>query len=67
MKGFHIGMLFGYSGDDGTQCLGWCHGTVQEAVNEKTNHARIKWDAEYLGEHDVRVTDQKLVISNWNP
>ena len=35
LKEFHIEMLFGYSGDDGKQCLGWYHGTVQEVVNEK--------------------------------
>ena len=64
LKGFRIDMLFGYSGDDGTQCLGWYHGTVQEVVNEKTNHMRMKWEAEYLGEHDVKMTDQKLVLSN---
>ena len=60
-------MLFGYSGDDGTQCLGWYYGTAQEEVNEKTNRVSIKWDAECLGEHDVRLTDKKLVLSNWNP
>ena len=67
LKGFHIEMLFGYSVDNGTQYLGWYHGTVQEVVNEKTNCVRIKWDVECLGEHDVRVTNQKLVLSNWNP
>ena len=60
-------MFFSYSGDDGTHCLGWYHGKVQEVVNEKKNRVRIKWYAECLGEHDVRVTDQKLVRSNWNP
>ena len=65
--GFHIEMLFGYSGDDGTQCLGWYHGTVQGVVNEKTNCVRINWNAESLGEHDMKMTDQKLVLSNWNP
>ena len=45
LKGFHIEMLFGYSGDDGTQYLGWYHGTVQDIVNEKTNRVIIKWDA----------------------
>ena len=44
LKGFHIYILFGYSGDNGTQCLGWYHGTVQEVVNENKNRARIKWD-----------------------
>ena len=63
LKGFHIEMLFGYSVDDGTQYLGWYHGTVQEVVNEKKKRAIMKWDTECLGEHDVRVTDQKLVIS----
>ena len=42
LKGFHIEMLFGYSGDDGAQCVGWYHGTVQEVFNEKSNHVRIK-------------------------
>ena len=63
----HIEMLFGYSGDGGTQCLGWYHGTVQEVGNENTNPVIIKWNAECLGEHDVRVTDQKSVLTNWNP
>ena len=67
LKGLHIEMFFGYSVDDGIQCLGWYHGTVQALVNEKKNHVIINWDAEFLGEHDVRVTDQKLVLSNWNP
>ena len=66
LKGFHVEMLFGYSGDDGSQCLGWYHGTVQEVFNEKTNRVKIKWDSEFLGENDVRMTDQKLVLSNWN-
>ena len=29
LKGFHIEILFGYSGDDGTKFLGWYHGTVK--------------------------------------
>ena len=33
LKVFHIEMLFGYSGDDGTKCVGWYHGTVQGVVN----------------------------------
>ena len=28
---------------------------------------RIKYDVECLGAHDLRGTDQKLVLSNWNP
>ena len=60
-------MLFGYSGDDGTQCLGWYHGTVQEVVNENTNRVIIKCDAECLVDHDMIVTDHKLFLSNWNP
>ena len=59
-------MLFGYSGDGGTQCMVWYHGTVQEEINEKTNLVRIKWYAKCLGEHDVRVTYHKLVPRNWN-
>ena len=50
-----------------TQCLGWHHGTVQEIVNEKTNRMRKNWDAEILGENDVKITNQKLVLRNWNP
>ena len=42
-------------------------GTVQEVVNKKTNRVIIKWDTERLVEHDVIVTDHKLVLSNWNP
>ena len=57
-------MLFGYSRDNGTQCLGWYHGNVQEVDNENKNRVIIKWYAEFLGDHDVRVIDQKLVISN---
>ena len=64
LKGFHIEVLFGSSGDNGTQCLGWYHGMVQEVVNENTNHIIIKWDTECLGEHYVRITDQKLVLNN---
>ena len=45
LKGFHIDMLFGYSGDDGTKCLGWYHGTLQKVVNKRTNRVRIKWDS----------------------
>ena len=60
-------MLFCYSGYDGTPSLGWYHGTVLEVVNESKNHVRIKWDSECLGEHDLRGTDQKLVLNNWNP
>ena len=29
LKEFHIEMLFGYSGEDVTQCLGWYRGTVK--------------------------------------
>lgn len=67
LKGFHIEMLFSYSSDDGTQCFGWYHGIIQQVVNEKTNRVRIKWDEECLGEDDVRVSDHKLVLGNWNP
>ena len=42
LKGLHIEMLFGYSGYNGTQCLGWYHVTVQEVVDERTNCVRIK-------------------------
>ena len=41
--------MFEYIGEDGLQCLGWYHGTVQKVVNAKTNRVRIKWDAECLG------------------
>ena len=47
--------------------MGWYHGMVQEVFNEKTERMRIKWDSECLVEQDLRVIDQKLVISNWNP
>ena len=57
-------MLFGYSGDNGTQCLGWYNGTVPEVVNEKTNRVRIEWGTECLGEYDMRVMYQKFVLSN---
>ena len=67
LKGFHIEIFFGYSGYYVTQCLGWYHWTVQEVVNEKKNHVIIKWGAECLVEHGVRVTDQKLALGNWNP
>ena len=43
------------------------HGIIQQVVNEKTNRVRIKWDEECLGEDDVRVSDHKLVLGNWNP
>ena len=35
MKGFKFEMLFSYSADDGTQCLGWYHGVVKDIVNSK--------------------------------
>ena len=67
MKGFRLEILFSYSGDDGTQCLGWYHGVVQEVVNSKTNCVRVRWDNECLSEHNMRITDQKLAMGNWNP
>ena len=67
LKGVHIEMFFGCSGDDGTQCLGWYHGKVQEVVNEKTNHMIINCDSECSGENYVRMTGLKLVLINWNP
>ena len=67
LKEFHNEMLFSYIGGDGTQCLGWYHGMVQEVVNKKINRVRIKWNSECLDEHYVRVPYQKLVFRNWNP
>ena len=67
MKGFSLEMLFNYSGDGGTQCLGWYHGVVLDVVNSKTNRVRVRWDDDCLGEHDMRITDQKLAMGNWNP
>ena len=66
MKGFRLEILFSYSGDDGTQCLGWYHGVVLDVVNSKTNCVRVTWDDDCLGEHDMRITDQKFAMGNWN-
>ena len=38
---------------DDSQCLGWCHGTVEKVMNVKTNR--------------IRLTNHKLVPGNWNP
>ena len=54
LKDFRIEMLFAYNDDDGTQCLGWCQGTVQTVINEKTLRVRILWDEDCLGVSDVR-------------
>ena len=59
-------MLFGYSVDDGTKCLSWYHGTVQEVVNKNINRVRIQWDAECLVEHNVRVTDKNWFSATGN-
>ena len=67
LKGFNIEMLFAYNGDDGTQCLGWYHGTIKKVINSKTRRVRIEWDEECLGEGDVQMSDHKLVNGNWNP
>ena len=67
MNDFRIEMLFAYSGDDGTQCLGWYQGTVIKIVNTQTNRVRIEWDSECLGDRDVKTSDHKLVPGNWNP
>ena len=67
MKDFRIEMLFAYSVDDGTQYLGWYHGTVRKVMNEKTNCVRIEWDRDCLGEQNVNISDHKLVVGNWNP
>ena len=44
MKGFKLEMLFSYNGDDGTQCLGWYHGVVEEVLNVKTSKVRVRWN-----------------------
>ena len=67
LNDFRIEMLFAYSGDDGTQCLGWYQGTVIKIVNTQTNRVRIEWDSECLGDRDVKTSDHKLVPGNWNP
>ena len=56
-----------YNGDDGSQCLGWYHGTIKKVVNIKMQCVRIEWDEECLGEGDVQMSDHKLVNGNWNP
>ena len=40
---------------------------VQEVVNSKTNRVRVRWDNECLSEHNMKITDQKLAMGNWNP
>ena len=40
---------------------------VLDVVNSKTNRVRVGWDNDCLGEHDMRITDQKLAMGNWNP
>ncbi len=59
-----IEILISYSTDDGTQCLRWYHGVVEDIVNSKTNHVRVRWDEKCVDEHVARVTDQKLLMGN---
>ncbi len=67
MKGFCTEMLFAYIADDGTQCLGWYHGTVKKILNEKTRRIRVEWDQECLGEDGICISDHKISKGNWNP
>ena len=64
---FRLEMLFGYTGDGGDQCVGWCHGRVLAVLNAKRHRVWVKWDEDFLGEHDARILDQVLFIRIWNP
>ena len=35
LKGFRIEMRFQYTDDDGSQCVGWYHGTIKKVMNIK--------------------------------
>ena len=67
MKGMVVEAAFEYPGQDGSTCLDWYRGTIDEVVNENKFLARIKWHAETLAENDVRVTVQQLTPFHWNP
>ena len=66
-KGMVVEMVFEYSGEDGSTCLDWYRGTIDEIVNKNQCLARIKWHAETLAKNDVRVTVQQLTPFHWNP
>ena len=67
LKGFRIEMRFQYTGDNGSQCVGWYHGTIKKVVNAEKFRVKIKWDDDCLGEDDVKETTHELQPKKWNP
>ena len=67
LKGFRIEMRFQYTDDNGSQCVGWYHGTIKKVMNADRFRVKIKWDDDCLGEDDVKETIQELQPKNWNP
>ena len=64
---FEIEVAFGYTGNDGSQCIGWYSGVVKQVLNINKKTVKIEWDEDCLGDMDARVSVHQLLPNNWNP
>lgn len=67
LVGFKIEMYFNYQDEDGSNLCNWYHGKVVKIVNKKNRVVQVKWDEGNLGDLDVRVSNEKLFVTKWNP
>ena len=67
LVGFKIEMYFNYQDEDGSNLCNWYHGKVVKIVNTKNRVVQVKWDEGNLGDLDVRVSNEKLFATKWNP
>ena len=66
LENFEIDVAFGYTGNDGSQCIGWYSGVVKQVLNINKKTVKIEWDEDCLGDMDARVSVHQLLPNNWN-
>ena len=59
-------MRFIQPGDSDKKLLDWYHVTVNEIANKKKRRVKIKWDDYCLHDHDMKFSNNVMLISRWN-
>ena len=67
LENFEIEVAFGYTGNDGSQCIGWYSDDANKVLYINKNTVKIEWDEVCLGDMYARVSVHQLLPSNWNP